>query len=188
MITEEYLKDHFITAFYVDNERKNIEIHCRSEDGTQVIPTVIEHDPTHPYFQALIKIVSETELLDITHDRKKIERKHYERQVVKIARKEGLIYDAKDYFKQATKSPEQIAILLKFFLSYFFEGKFNKDKDKDLLFSLKLELFEYDVIKKSDNNKFKSLIRKAQTPYEIMKYAIEIIEYENNKKSTSQET
>ena len=27
------------------------------------------------------------------------------------------------------------------------------------------------------------LIRKAQSPYEIMKYAIEIIEYENNKKT-----
>jgi len=57
-----------------------------------------------------------------------------------------------------------------------------------LLFALKLELFEYDVIKKSDNAKYKSLIRKAQSPYEIMKYAIEIIEYENNKKNTSQET
>ena len=53
-----------------------------------------------------------------------------------------------------------------------------------MLFSLKLELFEYDVIKKSDNAKYKSLIRKAQSSYEIMKYAIEIIEYENNKKNT----
>ena len=113
MITEEYLKNHYITAFYVDNERKNIEIHCRSEDGTQVIPTVIEHDPTHPYFQALMKTVSEEELLDITHDRKKIERRHYERQVVKIARKEGLIFDAKDYLDTVQKSPEQISIILK---------------------------------------------------------------------------
>ncbi len=188
MITEEYLKDHYITAFYVDNERKNIEIHCRSEDGSQVIPTVIEHDPTHPYFQALMKTVSEEELLDITHDRKKIERRHYERQVVKIARKEGLIFDAKDYLDTVQKSPEQISIILKFFLSYFFEGKFDKDKDKDLLFALKLELFEYDIIKKSDNSKYKSLIRKAQSPYEIIKYAIEIIEYENKKNDTSQET
>ena len=188
MLTEEYLKNHFITAFYTDDDRKMIEIHCSNDDKTQVLPYHIEHDENHPYFQTLLKFVSVNDLLDITHDRKKIERKNYERQVVKIARKEGLIYDAKDYFKQATKSPEQIAVLLKFFLSYFFEGKFNKDKDKDLLFSLKLELFEYDVIKKSDNNKFKSLIRKAQTPYEIMKYVIEIIEYENNKKKTSQET
>ena len=63
-----------------------------------------------------------------------------------------------------------------------------KKKNKDLLFTLKLEIFEYDVIKNSDYSKYKSLIRKAQTPYEIMKYVIEIIEYENNKKNTSQET
>ena len=188
MLTEEYLKNHFITAYYVDNDRKMIEIQCRNDDDTKIIPYVIEHDPAHPNFQTLLKFVSEEELLNITHDRKKIERKQYERQVIKIARKEGLVFDAKDYFNHATKSPEQISMLLKFFLSYFFEGKFNKDKDKDLLFSLKLELFEYDVIKKSDNNKFKSLIRKAQTPYEIMKYAIEIIEYENNKKNSSQKT
>ena len=39
MITEEYLKDHFITAFYIDNDRRMIEIHCRDEDGTKVIPS-----------------------------------------------------------------------------------------------------------------------------------------------------
>ena len=55
MITEEYLKNHLITAFYIDNERRMIEIHCRNNENTQVIPTVIEHDKT-PYFQALTKI------------------------------------------------------------------------------------------------------------------------------------
>ena len=81
-----------------------------------------------------------------------------------------------------------MAVILKFFLSYFIEGKFDKEKDKELLFALKLELFEYDTIKKSDNSKYKSLIRKSQSPYEVLKYAVEIIEYENKKSNTSQET
>ena len=59
---------------------------------------------------------------------------------------------------------------------------------RNLLFALKLELFEYETIKKSDNSKYKSLIRKAQSPYEVLKYAVEIIEYENQKKDTSQKT
>ena len=50
-----------------------------------------------------------------------------------------------------------------------------------MLFALKLELFEYDTIKKSDNSKYKSLIRKAQSLYEVLKYC-EIIEYENQNK------
>jgi hypothetical protein len=188
MLTEEYLKNHFITAYYVDNDRKMIEVQCSNDDSSQIIPYVIEQDENHPYFQALMKFISVDELLNITHDRKKIERKHYERQVLKIARKEGLIFDAKDYLNKVQKSSEQISIILKFFLSYFFNDKFDKEKNKDLLFALKLEIFEYDVIKNSDYSKYKSLIRKAQTPYEIMKYVIEIIEYENNKKNTSQET
>ena len=188
MLTEEYLKNHFITAFYTDNDRRMIEVQCSNDDNSQIIPYHIEQDENHPYFQALMKFISVDELLNITHDRKKIERKHYERQVLKIARKEGLIFDAKDYLNKVQKSSEQISIILKFFLSYFFNDKFDKEKNKDLLFALKLEIFEYDVIKNSDYSKYKSLIRKAQTPYEIMKYVIEIIEYENNKKKTSQET
>ena len=46
----------------------------------------------YPYFQTLLKFVSEEELLNITHDRKKIERRQYERQVIKIARKRGFSF------------------------------------------------------------------------------------------------
>ena len=67
--------------------------------------------------------------------------------------KEGLVFDAKDYFNHRSKITRTNISNIKILFILFFEGKFNKDKDKDLLFSLKLELFEYDVIKKSDNNK-----------------------------------
>ena len=76
MITEEYLKNHLITAFYIDNERRNIEIHCRDEDGTKVIPTVIQHDKNHPYFQALTKFISEDELVEITPNHIRLRKKH----------------------------------------------------------------------------------------------------------------
>ena len=35
MITEEYLKEHFVTAHFIDNERQNIEILMTSEDKKQ---------------------------------------------------------------------------------------------------------------------------------------------------------
>ena len=28
-INEDYLKEHFITAYFIDNERKNIEVVCK---------------------------------------------------------------------------------------------------------------------------------------------------------------
>ena len=55
MLTEEYLKNHFITAYYIDNDRKMIEIQCRNDDDTKVIPYVIEHDFL-PLFSNIIKI------------------------------------------------------------------------------------------------------------------------------------
>ena len=44
MLTEEYLKDHFITAHFCDNERKNIEILMTSEDRSATIPYYIPFD------------------------------------------------------------------------------------------------------------------------------------------------
>ena len=41
MLTKEYLKDHFIDAYFIDNERANIEVLTTSEDGKKVIPTII---------------------------------------------------------------------------------------------------------------------------------------------------
>ena len=49
------------------------------------------------------------------------------------------------------------------------------------MFSLKLEIFQNELIKKSDKSETKSLIRKAQNPFEVMKYAVEIIDYEMSK-------
>ena len=37
MLTEEYLKNHFITAYYVDNERKMIEVQCSNDDNSEII-------------------------------------------------------------------------------------------------------------------------------------------------------
>ena len=52
----EYLKNHFITAYYVDNDRKMIEVQCSNDDSSQIIPYVIEQDENHPYFQALLRV------------------------------------------------------------------------------------------------------------------------------------
>ena len=36
MLTEEYLKEHFVDAYFIDNERQNIEVLQTNEDKTQV--------------------------------------------------------------------------------------------------------------------------------------------------------
>ena len=57
------------------------------------------------------------------------------------------------------------------------------------MFSLKLEIFQNELIKKSDKSETKSLIRKGhQNPFEVMKYAVEIIDHEMSKLDHDVET
>ena len=47
MITEEYLKDNFLTAYFIDQERKNIEIQTTTEDKKKVFTTIIPFEEGH---------------------------------------------------------------------------------------------------------------------------------------------
>ena len=76
MITEEYLKENFITAHFIDNERKNIEILSTSEDKTQTIPTIIEYNEEHPSFKALMTMITLDQLHEYTYQKVKNERKN----------------------------------------------------------------------------------------------------------------
>ena len=87
MITEEYLKDNFLTAHFIDNERKNIEILSTSEDKTQTIPTIIEYNEDHPSFKALMTMITMDQLHEYTYQKVKNERKLFEESVLRIAKK-----------------------------------------------------------------------------------------------------
>ncbi len=43
-INEEYLKDHFITAYFIDNERKNIEVVCNKPDFKTVFTSIVKYE------------------------------------------------------------------------------------------------------------------------------------------------
>jgi len=109
---------------------------------------------------------------------------------MQIAREQGQLEGLTDYVdaKISEKTPEQISFIIKFFLSYMLGEELPPQLSKETLFSLKLEVFENEIVKNSSQSKLKSLIRKAQTPLEVVKYVIEIIEHENNKKNSSKKT
>ena len=41
MITEEYLKDNFVNEYFIDQERKNIEVLTTTEDKSKIFSTII---------------------------------------------------------------------------------------------------------------------------------------------------
>ena len=64
MLTEAYLKDNFIDAYFIDNERQNIEVLTKSEDGKKVIPTIITWDNKNKSLEA-IKTILFIQLLNL---------------------------------------------------------------------------------------------------------------------------
>ena len=161
MLTEEYLKHHFVDAYFIDNERQNIEILATSEDKKQVFPTIVPFDENNHMFQALKSKMSVDELHENTYKKKQEERKLFEEQVVRIAKKDGLVFDE---YKLDTKFyPTLVKAIVE-----------NQDNE-DHLFALKLALFEVDKIRDSENTELKTNIRKGKTKVEVLLNALKLI-------------
>ena len=152
MINEE----NFITAHFIDGERKNIEVLLKSDDGTAVNPHILEYDVSNPNCQELLKFISLDQLHENTYTKKQEERKVFEAMIKRVARKEGLI---KRIIEDV--DPDFFKLLFDFLLS-------NKKEHIDRLFNFKIFIFEQDVVKNSKNETIKSAIRKSKTPLEAL--------------------
>tara|TARA_B100000902_G_scaffold111033_1_gene112414 strand:+ start:433 stop:909 length:477 start_codon:yes stop_codon:yes gene_type:complete len=147
-------KDNFITARYIDNEKKNVEILYK--DGDKNISHIIEHDIQHPDWEELMAITSIDELHANTHAYIKASQKDFKKMVMKIAKEEGLV-------------KEVVAELSTKFYDEVFEFFFNyDDKQKEMLFNFKLFIFEKEFVKNSTDTETKAIMRKAQSPIEVM--------------------
>tara|TARA_B100000927_G_C16246297_1_gene381596 strand:+ start:39 stop:542 length:504 start_codon:yes stop_codon:yes gene_type:complete len=167
MLTETYLKEHFVDAYFIDNERQNIEILATNEDKTKVFPTIIPFDENNDMFKSLTSIMTLDELHENTYNKKKEERKLFIDQIKRIAQKEGLIKQIvehvdSDFFK----------LMFDFLLS-------DKQEHIDRLFNFKIYIFEQDIVKNSKNESVKTAIRKSKTPLEAMKNYMIIWEESN---------
>ncbi len=160
-------EENFITAHFIDNERKNIEVLLKSEDETAVNPYILEYDVDNPICQELLKLCSLDQLHENTYTKKQEERKVFVNQVKKIAQKEGLI---KHIIEEV--NPKFIELMMDFLLS-------NKKEHIDRLFNFKIYLFEQDIVKNCKDSSKKTAIRKAKTPLEALKIFIQLWEDSN---------
>ena len=160
MITEEYLKDNFLTAYFVDNERKNIEIQTTTEDKKSVFTTIIPFKEENPQYQALNKFMSLDQLHESTHEKNKTEHKLYKEQALKFAKESGLVGNeiSKDnYFSEIIKLITE------------------DQENEDQLFALKIALFEVEDIRESTDIEKKKLIRQSKTKTDLLYNALSII-------------
>ena len=179
--------ENIIDVHFVDNNYTLLELLYENENQELVSMTINITDEEDPDVKKILEKFTIEQLIQKTYDYDKSQSTSFKRAVMQIAREEGQLEGLADYgdVNIAEKSPEQISAIIKFFLSYIFGEELPDPLNKETLFSLKLEVFENEIIKKSSKTKAKSLLRKAQTPFEVMKYVIEIIDHENNKKNTT---
>jgi len=166
MLTKEYIKDHFIDAYFVDEERQNIEILQTSEDKKSVFPTVIPFEKEHGQFQVLESVMSVDELHERTYNKKKEERRLFEEQLVRIAERDGMVMSGNNNPKELF--PSVVSAIV------------NDTENEDHLFSLKLALFEVNEIRDSQDTELKSAIRKGKTKAEVLFNALKIILAKSN--------
>ena len=153
---------NYITAHFIDNERKNIHVLLKSDDGTSVYPYILEYNPDDPICQEFLKLCSLDQLHQNTWLKKKEERKDFEDQVKRIAKKEGLIF-------------EDLKLDTKFYPTLV-KAIFQGNENEDHLFALKLALFEIEKIRDSKHSELKKKLRQSKTKIEALKIAFEICE------------
>ena len=160
MLTKEYLKDNFITAYFCDDDRKFIEILTTSEDKKETYPTVIPFDENEPQYKILLEFVTLDQLHEITHKRKQEERKLFEEQIMRIAEKDGMIMQGEN---ETNFWPKVVKSIIE------------DTENEDHLFALKLALFEVEKIRDSENIELKGAIRKSKTKAEVLLNALKLI-------------
>ena len=161
MLTEEFLKEHFVDAYFIDNEKQTIEVQTKTEDKKSIFTTIIPFDLNNLQYQTLNKIISIDKLHEATYTRNKKEAEAFKAEVMRIAKEDGMVID------KEKNDAEFFPTLVK--------GIFENEDNEDHLFALKLALFEVEKIRDSENAELKSNIRKGKTKAEVLLNALKIV-------------
>jgi hypothetical protein len=146
----------FTFATYA-NSSKNIINAIWLDEGTKEYSEVaVVTDLKDKIYQKLLEKFTPDEISTMTDQKHKEEASQFEYIVKDIAKKYNLIYDP------TTANPED-----KLNLDHIFNPT-NDDVGTDLLFNLKIKIFDLPEIQKSENSELKKKLREAKTPLESL--------------------
>jgi hypothetical protein len=146
-----------IEAYYTDANNTTVEVIYK--EGEKAINHYLSTDMSHPDFKDLIREYPVTKIADTTISRNKEAYKQLNRVV-----------EAKLKQKIEDKPMQNFDSVMEFVINY------DPKKQAEQLFSLKLKIFEKDVVKDSNNNDIKTVIRQAKTPLDVLLAYREILE------------
>lgn len=154
----------FLTAHFIDNERKTVQAYWTEMNKSEIVEEIIEVKDTDLRWQNLMSYITVDELHENTYKNIKASEEAFREQVIEIARERGWIYD----IDQAANSEIYKAIVKVMY------QPFDPVEHKELLFFLKMELFEHEVVKKCLDKDLKKELRKAPDLIGAMEVACKI--------------
>ena len=155
-----------IQAHFCNDERTSVEMYWQHDDDENQKTTVrVEYckaDESDEMYNWLLTQMSIDDLHEATFKHIKVQDEIYREQVIAIAKEDGLIFDDK---ADATSTAALLANVL---------FNYDEDKQKELLFQFKLQVFDMDVVKEA-SSATKSKIRKSETMVDVTKHVIELL-------------
>jgi len=146
-----------IEAYYSNADNTTIEIIYKEKE--QAVNHYMAVDPSHPDFKDLVNEYSLAKIADSTVQRN-----------LNVLRKLNDVVDAKVQQKLKNHKPkESFDSVMAFVLNY------DPSTQAEKLFTLKLQIFEMDTVKKITENELKKKIRTAKTPLEVLVAYNEIV-------------
>lgn len=154
-------KENLIGAYFIDDDRKNIEVLTTSEDKKQIIPFILPFDENNISFKELTSIITVDDLHENTYQKKKAEQKIFEQKVIEIAKKDGLMLD--DTRIDSNSYNKLVKAI------------FEQGENEDQLFALKIALFELPSIRDSKDEELKKKLRQTKNKIDTLKIAFDIV-------------
>ena len=154
-------KENLIGAYFIDDDRKNIEVLTTSEDKKQVIPFILPFDENNISFKELTSTITVDDLHENTYQKKKAEQKIFEQKVIEIAKKDGLMLDDT---RIDSNSYNKLV-----------KAVFEQGENEDQLFALKIALFELPSIRDSKDEELKKKLRQTKNKIDTLKIAFDIV-------------
>lgn len=154
-----------VNAHFFNNERNQVRVYYINEDD-QEVEYVIPADPDHSLFQQLLETFTMDDIHENTWAYIKDQQTAFEQSIMTIAKREGQIYDV------GTPNPKlykEVARIV--------SQPFDPEKDKELLFVMKLEIFDLEEVKSCKERTLKSELRKAETPIDVLIATCNIIKH-----------
>ena len=147
----------YINSYFTNEERTVCIVEWQSPSG-ELFEDAVQVDDDNALWKELLAVegVNEDVIHENTFRKNKEDRKAYEEEVVAIAKKEGLWQDILNAEEGAFLSACKLMMIA------------DEDVDKELLFRIKIKLFEMDEVINSKDRELKSRIRKATNFYSLL--------------------